>query len=80
LARLGRWLGAEHGRAVRLVADRDAIAALAPEREALYGRLNGAGFLTPNEKRAAVGLGPVEGGAGGRQDGQDLAEGGRRQS
>jgi len=62
LARLGRWLGAEHGRAERLVADRDAIAALAPEREALYGRLNGAGFLTPNEKRAAVGLGPVEGG------------------
>jgi len=62
LSGLSRWLGAEHGRAVRLVADRDAIAALAPEREALYGRLNGAGFLTPNEKRAAVGLGPVEGG------------------
>jgi hypothetical protein len=40
--------------------DLDAIEALNPEREALWTRIDKATFLTPNEKRAAVGYGPVE--------------------
>jgi len=67
LSGLGRFLsgaGAASGRGVRLrlEADRDALPALAPEREALWARLDAASFLTPNEKRAAVGLEPVAGG------------------
>jgi hypothetical protein len=42
--------------------DLDAIEALSPEREALWTRIDKATFLTQNEKRAAVGYGPVEGG------------------
>ncbi len=40
--------------------DYDAIEALSPEREALWARVDKATFLTQNEKRAAVGYGPVE--------------------
>jgi len=61
LSGLGRFLS-EDGARLRLEADRDALPALAPEREALWARLGAASFLTPNEKRAAVGLEPVEGG------------------
>ena len=39
--------------------DLDAIEALNPEREALWARLEKATFLTPNEKRAAVGYGSI---------------------
>jgi hypothetical protein len=39
--------------------DLDAIEALTPEREALWSRIDKATFLTPNEKRTAVGYGPV---------------------
>ena len=42
--------------------DLDAIEALSTEREALWTRLDKATFLTPNEKRSAVGYGPLEGG------------------
>jgi HK97 family phage portal protein len=42
--------------------DLDAIEALSPEREVLWSRLDKGTFLTINEKRAAVGYGPVEGG------------------
>jgi hypothetical protein len=42
--------------------DIDAIEALSPEREALWTRVDKATFLTQNEKRAAVGYGPVEDG------------------
>jgi HK97 family phage portal protein len=38
--------------------DLDAIEALSMEREALWSRINAASFLTPDEKRAAVGYGP----------------------
>jgi len=38
--------------------DLDAIEALRSEREALWTRINAATFLTPDEKRAAVGYGP----------------------
>ena len=50
------------GRRLELRPDLDRIEALGPEREALWTRLQAADFLTLNEKRAAVGLGPVEGG------------------
>jgi HK97 family phage portal protein len=40
--------------------DLDAIEALNPEREALWTRIDKATFLTPNEKRAAVGYGPFD--------------------
>ena len=39
--------------------DLDAIEALSTEREALWTRINAATFLTPDEKRAAVGYGPM---------------------
>ncbi len=41
--------------------DLDAIEALSVEREALWARLEKATFLTPDEKRAAVGYGPLAG-------------------
>ena len=40
--------------------DLDAIEALSTEREALWTRIDKATFLTPDEKRAAVGCGPLE--------------------
>jgi HK97 family phage portal protein len=39
--------------------DLDAIEALSTEREALWSRIGAATFLTPDEKRAAVGYGPL---------------------
>ncbi len=39
--------------------DLDSIEALSTEREALWTRIDKATFLTPNEKRAAVGYGPL---------------------
>jgi HK97 family phage portal protein len=60
-AALGQWLGAAFGQA-RLVVDADAVDALASDRAALWGRVTDAPFLTINEKRAAVGYAPLEGG------------------
>ncbi len=59
---LSRWLAPAWGDGVQLRADLDAVEALASEREALWSRLDRSAFLTPNEKRAAVGYGPVDGG------------------
>ena len=42
--------------------DLDAIEGSSTEREALWERVRVADFLTINEKRAAVGYEPVEGG------------------
>jgi phage portal protein BeeE len=42
---------------LRLGHDIDAIEALTAEREALWRRVNEADFLTPDEKRQAVGYG-----------------------
>jgi HK97 family phage portal protein len=41
--------------ALKLVPDLDQVEALAPDRDALWKRVNEAGFLTDAEKRAAVG-------------------------
>ncbi len=43
--------------------DIDAIEGLSAEREALWARIDKATFLTPNEKRAAVGYGPLDDGS-----------------
>ncbi len=44
---------------VRLAHDLDQVEALAPDREALWARLERASFLTEDEKRAAVGYGAL---------------------
>ena len=59
---LTSWLGPAYGDGLRLWYDADQVEALAGEREALWARVGAADFLTLNEKRAAVGYGPVEGG------------------
>ncbi len=57
---LGGWLGPAWGEGLRLSYDADQIEALSPEREALWRRVNDADFLTPDEKRQAVGYGTKE--------------------
>ncbi len=63
---LTSWLGASDAyfasappSQLRLIPDIDAIEALAPEREALWSRLEKTSFLTSNEKRAAIGYAPL---------------------
>jgi len=59
---LAGWLAPAWGEgALRLGFDLDAIEALTAEREALWRRVNEADFLTPDEKRQAVGYGVGEG-------------------
>ena len=59
---LGTWLGPAWGGELRLWFDADQIDALGPEREALWRRVNDADFLTPDEKRQAVGYGTAKAG------------------
>jgi hypothetical protein len=60
---LSAWLAPAWGAPLALRPDLDAIEALSAEREALWARLERARFLTVDEKRAAVGYGPLEAGA-----------------
>jgi phage portal protein BeeE len=53
----GAWLGSAWGEGLRLGIDADQVEALSAEREALWRRVNEADFLTPDEKREAVGYG-----------------------
>ena len=59
---LTRWLEPRFGEGLRVGYDSDAVDALAPEREAVWSRLNAATFLSVNEKRAAARHGAVEDG------------------
>jgi HK97 family phage portal protein len=59
---LNNWLSPRFGAGLRLAYDADAMSALGPRREELWARVGAAPFLTANEKRAAVGYGPVAGG------------------
>lgn len=63
---LGAWLGSFDGGldggSVRLLPDPDQVAALAPEREALWNRVGQADFLSRAEKRRLLGL-PADDGA-----------------
>lgn len=61
LEELSAWLGPLFG-GVTIKADWDQCPALTPERDALWKRVNDSDFLTLDEKRAAVGYEPVEGG------------------
>ncbi|MBT4879664.1 MAG: phage portal protein [Alphaproteobacteria bacterium] len=63
-AELNQWLVPQFGEDLRLDFDKEAIPSLVRRRESLWERLNQADFLTPNEKRAAVGYGPLPGGDG----------------
>lgn len=56
------WLAPAYGAPLELRPNLDAVEALSSEREALWERVRKSDFLTLNEKRAQVGLGPVEGG------------------
>jgi HK97 family phage portal protein len=56
---LSAWLAPAYGGDLELRPDLDAVEALSPEREALWARLERASFLTPDEKRAAAGYGPL---------------------
>ena len=53
------WLAPAFGEALVLAPDADQIEALSFEREALWARIGAAGFLTDDEKRAAVGYGAL---------------------
>ncbi len=57
---LALWLEPHAGGSLALVPDLDQVEALAPDRDALWKRVNDAGFLTANEKRQAVGYGGSE--------------------
>ncbi len=59
---LDRWLGSMYRDGVELDFDADAISALAEKRQTQWSKLQAAQFLTPNEKRAAAGYGPLPGG------------------
>jgi HK97 family phage portal protein len=59
---LAQWLAPAFGGELRLVVDTDAVPALAKDRAALWEQVSKAPFLTINEKRAAIGYSPIEGG------------------
>ena len=59
---LTQWLAPVYGEGLRLTVDTDRIEALSADRAALWQRVTSAPFLTLNEKRAATGYAPVEGG------------------
>lgn len=59
---LNRWLAPRYGRDVQLGYDTDAIPALSPKREIVWGKIAKAHFLTLNEKRQAIGYPPLPGG------------------
>ncbi len=59
---LNAWLVSQFGENFRLAYDVEGIAALAPRREEVWAKIGKADFLTLNEKRKAVGYGPLENG------------------
>jgi len=61
LSALTNWLAPAYGEKLRLEPDLDQVQALSSERESLWRRVNEAGFLSDDEKRAAVGYGPKAG-------------------
>ncbi len=62
-ASVSHWLSVFTGEAVELRPDLDQVPALAVERDAAWARVAAADFLTAAEKRVALGLPPLEGGA-----------------
>jgi HK97 family phage portal protein len=62
VSELNLWLTPYFEDNLRIAYDMDAIAALAPRREAVWNKIMQANFLTINEKRQAVGYTPIIGG------------------
>jgi hypothetical protein len=56
---LSTWLAPAYAEPLTIRPDLDSIDALSSEREALWTRLEKASFLTTDEKRAAIGYGPM---------------------
>ena len=52
------WLAPAYGTGLRIELDLEKVEALAPERDALWKRLEGASFLAENEKREQAGFKP----------------------
>ena len=71
VAEFNLWLTPYFGENLRLGYDTDAIPALAPRREAAWSKIAQADFLTLNEKRQAVGYGPVVDGDVLRREGKE---------
>ena len=61
-ASLAEWLAPAYGLTLTLKANLDDIDALSSERDAQWARLEKTTFLTTNEKRAAIGYGPLQSG------------------
>jgi HK97 family phage portal protein len=59
LKALGGWLGPQFGGGLELRAAVDKVDALSGDRAALWDRMQRVDFLTVDEKRAAVGYGPL---------------------
>lgn len=59
VAELNLWLAPAFEEGLRIAFDTDGIPALAPRREAVWAKIAAADFLTINEKRQAVGYGPL---------------------
>jgi HK97 family phage portal protein len=57
---LTNFLGSTFGEGIRVSSDLDQVEALSADRDALWVRVDKASFLTPAEKRAAVGYGSSE--------------------
>jgi HK97 family phage portal protein len=58
-AAISQWLSIFTGQDVELRPDPDQVPALAAERDQLWARVGAADFLSPAEKRAALGLPPL---------------------
>jgi HK97 family phage portal protein len=59
---LSSWLSYCYGEEIIINFDRDEISALTEKRENLWSKISAASFMTINEKRAIVGLGPIKNG------------------
>lgn len=68
-AAIGHWLSEHIGEEIELKPDLDQVPALSLERDAQWARVAGADFLTDAEKRAMLGLPPLE--IGGADEGDD---------
>ncbi|MDR1597937.1 MAG: phage portal protein [Holosporales bacterium] len=62
VAELNRWLAPRFSANLRIGYDSDAIVALSAKRDYIWTAVQAASFLTINEKRAALGYGPIDGG------------------
>ncbi len=59
---LNNWLCPQFGDDISISYDIDNIEALSPRRKEMWDRVNGASFMTLNEKRIVMGLEAIEGG------------------